>query len=172
VHFSRTFQLLGIPYDDLLAAEDHVAQGPYHELKSREVDQKKTDAARKSQEEGWGGYWGRMAATAAGVIVGSVAIGVTAGFAAPALLPLLPFLSASSAPVVLGTLFGLTGGGLAGRRVNKQWAGVDVFEFVQITGGGESDDPDALAHKSKEEIPGAEVEKAQAPSLVVSMSPR
>lgn len=167
---SRTLQLLDIPYKDLLSAEDHVAQGLYRELKSREVDQKKTDTARISQEEGWGGYWGRMAATAAGVIVGSVAIGLTSGLAAPALLPLLPFLSAGSAPVVLGTLFGLTGGGLAGRRVNKRWAGVDVFEFVQITGGGEESDPNALTHKAKEELPGAGVEKAQAPSLVVSLA--
>lgn len=129
---SRTLEFLDIPYAHLLNAEDHVAQGIYHELKSAELDSKKAEAARKSKEEGWGGYWGRIAATGVGIVLGGVAIGITGGLAAPAFLPLIPFLSAGSAPVVLGTLFGLTGGGLAGKRVNKRWAGVDKFEFCQV----------------------------------------
>lgn len=68
--------------------------------------------------------------------IGGVAIGLTGGLAAPAILALLPaslgILSASTAPVVLGTLFGLTGGGLAGKRVSRRWAGVGEFEFVEV----------------------------------------
>ncbi|KAG8703810.1 hypothetical protein FRC08_002625 [Ceratobasidium sp. 394] len=97
----------------------------------------KSEAARKEQEHGWGGKWGRWAATGGGVILGGVAIGLTGGLAAPALAPLIPFLSASAAPVVLGSLFGIAGGGLAGKRVRRRWGGVEYFEFEQISGGGE-----------------------------------
>ncbi|KAG9098870.1 hypothetical protein FRC06_005894, partial [Ceratobasidium sp. 370] len=97
----------------------------------------KSEAARKEQEHGWGGKWGRWAATGGGVILGGVAIGLTGGLAAPALVPLIPFLSASAAPIVLGSLFGIAGGGLAGNRVRRRWGGVEYFEFEQISGGGE-----------------------------------
>ena len=63
---------------------------------------------------------------------------MTGGLAAPALVPLLPFLSASTAPVVLGSLFGVAGGGLAGNRVRKRWGGVERFEFEQVSGGDEA----------------------------------
>lgn len=33
---------------------------------------------------------------------------------------------------MLGTLFGLTGGGLASRRVSQRWRGVDEFGFVEV----------------------------------------
>ncbi len=33
---------------------------------------------------------------------------------------------------MLGTLFGLTGGGLASRRVSQRWRGVDEFSFVEV----------------------------------------
>ncbi|KAG9009432.1 hypothetical protein FRB90_008345 [Tulasnella sp. 427] len=156
--------LLQIPHEHLLSAEDHVSQGLYAELKNAEI-KAQSEAARKEHEEGWGGKWGRLAATVGGVIIGGVAIGMTGGLAAPALLPLLPFLTAGSAPIVLGTLFGLTGGGLAGLRVNKRWAGVDVFDFVQIVGGGEGNDPGSVAQKKD----AGTVEKPQAPSLVATI---
>lgn len=159
-----SLSLLQIPHEHLLAAEDHVSQGIYTELKNAEM-KAKSEAARKEQEEGWGGKWGRLAATVGGVIIGGVAIGMTGGLAAPALLPLLPFLTAGSAPIVLGTLFGLTGGGLAGLRVNKRWAGVDVFDFIQIVGGGEDSDPDSVSRARNV----GSVEKPQAPSLVATI---
>ncbi|KZT60005.1 DUF726-domain-containing protein [Calocera cornea HHB12733] len=109
-----------------------------------EMDEK-SEAARKAKEEGWGGKWGRWAATGGGLIIGGVALGVTGGLAAPALLPFIPFLSAASAPIVLGTLFGLAGGGLTGFRVRNRWAGVDEFEFKQIMGGHEHEPPSMTA---------------------------
>lgn len=77
-------------------------------------------------------------ATAGGFIAGGVLLGVTGGLAAPALIALLAplglgaALSGMAAPVVLGTLFGLTGGGLASRRVSQRWRGVDEFRFVEV----------------------------------------
>jgi len=68
--------------------------------------------------------------------IGGVALGLTGGLAAPAILALLPaslgLLTPAAAPVVIGTLFGLTGSGLAGRRVRRRWAGVGEFEFVDL----------------------------------------
>lgn len=66
---------------------------------------------------------------------------MTGGLAAPAIAALLAplgigsILSATAAPVVLGTLFGVGGGGLAGRRVRERWGGVDEFGFVEVGHG-------------------------------------
>lgn len=63
---------------------------------------------------------------------------MTGGLAAPAIAAMLAplgigaALSATAAPFVIGSLFGLTGGGLAGRRVSQRWKGVDEFSFVEI----------------------------------------
>jgi hypothetical protein len=79
------------------------------------------------------------AATGAGVVVGGVLLGVTGGLAAPAIAALLAPLGfgilGAAAPAVLGTLFGLTGGGLAGWRVHERWRGVDEFAFVEVGAG-------------------------------------
>lgn len=90
--------------------------------------------------------------------MGGVVIGLTGGLAAPALLPLLPFLTAGTAPVLLGSLFGLAGGGLTGYRVRRRWGGVEKFEFVEVVGPGEGGGNDDLKQS---------VEK-KAPSMVVS----
>lgn len=77
-------------------------------------------------------------ATAGGVIAGGVLLGVTGGLAAPAIAAMLAplgigaALSATAAPFVIGSLFGLTGGGLAGHRVSQRWKGVDEFSFVEV----------------------------------------
>ncbi|KAH7337457.1 hypothetical protein B0J17DRAFT_428691 [Rhizoctonia solani] len=133
---SRTLELLSIPMEALLEAEKTLGRSLFEELKEAEMKEK-SEAARKEQENGWGGKWGRWAATGGGIVLGGVAIGLTGGLAAPALLPLLPFLSASTAPIVLGSLFGVAGGGLAGNRVRKRWGGVEYFEFEQIAGGNQ-----------------------------------
>ncbi|CAE6410300.1 unnamed protein product [Rhizoctonia solani] len=139
---SRTIDLLSIPMMVLLEVEKTLGRNLFEELKEAEMKEK-SEAARKEQEDGWGGKWGRWAATGGGIILGGVAIGLTGGLAAPALLPLLPFLSASTAPIVLGSLFGVAGGGLAGNRVRKRWGGVERFEFKQIAGGNQ----DSAAHE-------------------------
>lgn len=75
------------------------------------------------------------------MVAGGVLLGVTGGLAAPAIAAVLAplgigtVLSASAAPVVLGTLFGVGGGGLAGRRVRERWRGVDEFSFIEVGDG-------------------------------------
>ncbi|QRV99001.1 membrane protein [Ceratobasidium sp. AG-Ba] len=132
----RTLELMSIPTINLLEVEKNLGRDLFHQLREEEMKEK-SEAARKEQEHGWGGKWGRWVATGGGVILGGVAIGLTGGLAAPALVPLLPFLTASTAPIVLGSLFGIAGGGLAGQRVRTRWGGVEYFEFEQISGGDE-----------------------------------
>ncbi|CED83011.1 Uncharacterized conserved protein [Phaffia rhodozyma] len=139
----RTADVLNIPSTGIIPEETVVAAELFKMLQAISSDKaqseleehQRVEKARKEREEGWGGKWGRWAATGAGVVIGSVALGITGGVAAPAILALLPtigLLTPATAPVVLGTFFGLTGGGLAGRRVRNRWSGVKQFEFVQI----------------------------------------
>ncbi|KZW03410.1 DUF726-domain-containing protein [Exidia glandulosa HHB12029] len=131
----RTLEVLDIPLQVLLDAERQIADELFSQLAGATKEKEEVENARKQREHGWGGSFGRWAATGVGVVLGGVAIGVTGGLAAPLLVPLVPFLglSAAAAPVVLGTFFGLAGGGLTGYRVRKRWAGVDQFEFVDLS---------------------------------------
>ncbi|KAL1409885.1 hypothetical protein Q8F55_003884 [Vanrija albida] len=135
-----TLSLLGLDAGLLLPrAEAEVGATLAAALEDAHTDEA-VDAAREKQRHGWGGKLGRGLATGAGVIAGGVLIGVTGGLAAPAIIAALAPLgfgavSAAVAPFVLGTLFGLTGGGLAGARVADRWRGVDEFSFVEVGAG-------------------------------------
>lgn len=73
--------------------------------------------------------WLRYLGAGAGVVVGGVAIGLTGGLAAPILAPFLVgisggalgFLATSGGAILIGTLFGLAGGGLTGYRSVKSF---------------------------------------------------
>ncbi|WOO78765.1 putative membrane protein F35D113 [Vanrija pseudolonga] len=140
--------LLGLDAGVLLPrAEKDVGATLAAALEDAHTDQA-VDAAREKQKHGWGGKLGRGLATGAGVIAGGVLIGVTGGLAAPAIIAALAPLgfgavSAAVAPFVLGTLFGLTGGGLAGARVADRWRGVEEFSFVEV-GAGTKPSPDEV----------------------------
>ncbi|GMK54473.1 hypothetical protein CspeluHIS016_0110590 [Cutaneotrichosporon spelunceum] len=129
-----TLQLLGLDAGVLLPR----AEVALAALLAAVANDDAIDEARKKQRDGWGGALGRGLATAGGFIVGGVLLGVTGGLAAPAIVAFLAplglgaALTGIAAPVVLGTLFGLTGGGLAGRRVSQRWRGVDEFRFVEV----------------------------------------
>lgn len=84
-------------------------------------------------------------------------LGLTGGLAAPALVPLIPFLSAGAAPVLLGSVFGLAGGGLTGYRVRRRWGGVERFEFIEISGPGEGDGHEGLKQIDEKKPPSVTV---------------
>ncbi|KAK6906789.1 hypothetical protein I203_100776 [Kwoniella mangroviensis CBS 8507] len=143
----KTLQLLGLPSKELVPrAEKNLSATLFHALKAaaERENQEKVDKARQAQSQGWGGALGRHLATGAGVVAGGVLLGVTGGLAAPAIAAVLAplgvgsILSASAAPVVLGTLFGVGGGGLAGKRVRERWRGVEEFSFIEIGDGHKS----------------------------------
>ncbi|KAH9472088.1 hypothetical protein MJO28_016876 [Puccinia striiformis f. sp. tritici] len=96
--------------------------------------------------------WLRYLGAGAGVIVGGVAIGLTGGLAAPILAPFLVglsggalgFLATSGGAILIGTLFGLAGGGLVGYRAQRRLKGIDEFTFERLSdqdGGLDGDLP-------------------------------
>ncbi|CBQ70314.1 conserved hypothetical protein [Sporisorium reilianum SRZ2] len=82
--------------------------------------------------------WGKWAAMGGGFIAGGLVIGLTGGLAAPLIAPALvgltgvSFLATSGGIIMLGTLFGLGGGGLAGYRVERRVRGVSSFSFAEL----------------------------------------
>lgn len=84
------------------------------------------------------GTWGKWAAMGGGFIAGGLVIGLTGGLAAPLIAPALvgltgvSFLATSGGIIMLGTLFGLGGGGLAGYRVERRLRGVSSFSFAEL----------------------------------------
>ncbi|KDN51418.1 DUF726-domain-containing protein [Tilletiaria anomala UBC 951] len=82
--------------------------------------------------------WAQWAATGMGFAIGGSIIGLTGGLAAPLVAPALvgltglSFLATTSGIVLMGTLLGLGGGGLAGYRVRQRLRGLDSFEFVEL----------------------------------------
>ncbi|OXG34174.1 hypothetical protein C367_00782 [Cryptococcus neoformans Ze90-1] len=140
----HTLELLGLPAKELVPqAEKNLSNTLFKALlaASEKDQQEKVESTRAAHSQGWGGALGRHLATGAGVVAGGVLLGVTGGLAAPAIAAVLAplgigtVLSASAAPVVLGTLFGVGGGGLAGRRVRERWRGVDEFSFIEVGDG-------------------------------------
>ncbi|KAJ9103008.1 hypothetical protein QFC20_004816 [Naganishia adeliensis] len=135
-----TLHLLHIPTSPHLATTEHqLASRLYTTLQRLHATD--VESARASQAEGWGGSTGRWVATGAGAIIGGVAIGLTGGLAAPAIAALVPgfmtfgLLTSATAPVVIGSVFGLAGGGLTSKRVRERWRGVGEFEFVDVKMG-------------------------------------
>ncbi|KPV71554.1 uncharacterized protein RHOBADRAFT_56590 [Rhodotorula graminis WP1] len=105
------------------------------------------DAAReyrdKAAKKGNALKW---AATGAGVVLGGVAIGLTGGLAAPAIAAGLgtfgiSAFSGAGGAVLIGTLLGLGGGGLAGYRTHRRMKGLDEVSFEPIKDDGHEDVP-------------------------------
>lgn len=137
-----TLRLLSIPpTPELQQVEADLASSLFATLQQVTSAQAQAEAVERSRAaaaDGWGGKTGRWLATGAGVIAGGIAIGVTGGLAAPAIAALIPgfvsfgLLTTATAPVVLGSVFGLAGARLTGKRVRARWGGVEQFEFVEV----------------------------------------
>lgn len=151
-------QILNIPTATVYDAEKAMAQQLYfvfEETKKAEAEQgdlashadgdrmKLASQGAIAEREKKNSTW-KWAATGAGFLAGGVLLGVTGGLAAPLLAPLLvtatggalSFLATSGGAVLLGTMFGLTGGGLTAFRAKRRMEGIEEFEFVKI------EDPD------------------------------
>ncbi|CAG8466754.1 5636_t:CDS:2 [Funneliformis caledonium] len=82
----------------------------------------------------------RWMATGVGVVVGATAIGLTGGIAAPlvaagisAITGASIIVTAASSVVLMTSLFGIAGGGLAGYKMHKRTRGLKEFAFTRIT---------------------------------------
>ncbi|KAI8081713.1 uncharacterized protein BX664DRAFT_361834 [Halteromyces radiatus] len=80
----------------------------------------------------------RWLATGAGVVGGGAVIALTGGLAAPLLAPFLvgltgaTFFATAGGIALVTSLFGLTGGGLAGFKMHRRTQGLNEFGFKQI----------------------------------------
>jgi hypothetical protein len=61
----RVLASLSIPYHELLSAERQFSQQLYDQAQMKD----RSEELRKEKEHGFGGKWGRIAATAGGVVV-------------------------------------------------------------------------------------------------------
>lgn len=141
----NTLRELDVDLNYAHEAEKAVAQQLYFVIQAAEAQEQAE--AKKAK---WGSIsptslnnkksaW-KWAATGAGFIAGGVALGVTGGLAAPLLAPLLvtasggalAFLGTSGGVALIGSLFGLAGGGLAGARVKRRVEGIKMFSFDKI----------------------------------------
>ncbi|KAL7310136.1 hypothetical protein PS15m_010931 [Mucor circinelloides] len=151
---SRRFLLelehaLNLYMGDLVSVEKSVAQQMYYGMLEQQEKQQEDGSpsmqqnmdlsARKAIE---GANKKKQAfrwiATGAGIIGGGAVIALTGGLAAPLLAPLLvgvtgaTFFATAGGVALVTSLFGLTGGGLAGWKMHKRMKGIEEFEFKQI----------------------------------------
>lgn len=77
-----------------------------------------------------------------GVVGGALALGITAGLAAPVVLPVFAsmlgaaYLTGATATTLFIVVFGAGGAGLAGYKVEKRYQDIDDFSFVPIAQNG------------------------------------
>ncbi|KAK4700630.1 hypothetical protein P7C70_g5613, partial [Phenoliferia sp. Uapishka_3] len=142
----RTASGLGVSLKTVEDAEKSIAQFLYFQLSEEEggpkadggsngwdeaAQEEKEKAAKKGKMLKW-------AATGAGFVLGGVAIGLTGGLAAPALAPFLvgglgiAAFSGAGGAILIGTLLGLGGGGLAGYRAHSRLKGLEELAFEQL----------------------------------------
>ncbi|BGP19524.1 hypothetical protein JCM10213_000123 [Rhodosporidiobolus nylandii] len=144
-----TAEILGIPEQTVADVERTIAQFLYFQL--QQSDEKAQQAAKEGDRKEWDeaaqewrdkaakkGNALKWAATGAGFVLGGVAIGLTGGLAAPALAPVLAgtfgiaAFSGAGGAVLIGTLLGLGGGGLAGYRTHRRMKGLENVAFEPI----------------------------------------
>ncbi|KAF7731554.1 hypothetical protein EC973_009318 [Apophysomyces ossiformis] len=142
-------RLLQLDASDLGAVERSIGQQIYFALKESttsdddgntshrtammdESAQKTIEATNKKKKAF------RWLATGAGIIGGGAVIALTGGLAAPLLAPLIvgvtgaTFFATAGGVALITSLFGLTGGGLAGWKMHRRTKGIEEFGFKQI----------------------------------------
>ncbi|TNY17995.1 hypothetical protein DMC30DRAFT_80658 [Rhodotorula diobovata] len=161
-----TADVLGISSQVVSDVERAIAQFLYFQYQQQSdaeqrsrVEGKDRGAAREGEGKGWDeaareyrdraakkGSALKWAATGAGIVLGGVAIGLTGGLAAPAIAAGLgtfgiTAFSGAGGAVLIGTLLGLGGGGLAGYRTHRRMKGLENVSFEPIKEEGHEDMP-------------------------------
>ncbi|KAI7866068.1 hypothetical protein BDF14DRAFT_1818331 [Spinellus fusiger] len=152
--FTLNYQL-GLDVVDMVAVERNVAQQIFFCIQQdlqknpdRTTDMKAL--AQKSIEDSHSKKKAmRWLTTGASIVGGGAIIALTGGLAAPLVAPLVAgitgatFFATAGGVALITSLFGLTGGGLAGWKMHRRTRGVKEFEFTQIL--KDSDLPDIPA---------------------------
>ncbi|GES85835.1 DUF726-domain-containing protein [Rhizophagus clarus] len=105
-----------------------------HEIQELHTSANESLNEREKRKKKW-----RWLATGAGVIAGATAIGLTGGLAAPlvaagisAITGASIIVTAASSAALMGSLFGIAGGGLTGYKMHKKAQGLKEFSFTRI----------------------------------------
>ncbi|ORX46800.1 DUF726-domain-containing protein [Hesseltinella vesiculosa] len=134
--------LMGLPVEDLGVVERSLGQQMYFEMeKGGKNDQSaamNSSAQTAMTENNNKKKLYRWLATGAGVVGGGAVIALTGGLAAPLLAPIMvgmtgaTFFATAGGIALVTSLFGLTGGGLAGMKMHRRTRGLEEFQFKQI----------------------------------------
>ncbi|KAL0080658.1 hypothetical protein J3Q64DRAFT_1705489 [Phycomyces blakesleeanus] len=144
--FFALTRLLGLDTGDMCAVERSIGQQMYFALQEASKADSDSDRvagmgrqAQKAMDETNNKKKAfRWLATGAGIIGGGAVIALTGGLAAPLVAPLVAgltgatFFATAGGVALITSLFGLTGGGLAGWKMHRRTRGLEEFEFVQI----------------------------------------
>ncbi|KAJ8662910.1 hypothetical protein O0I10_001086 [Lichtheimia ornata] len=142
-------QLMKLAPTDVTAVERSVAQQMYFALQENSGEEKDPhledratlmDQSAKTSIQNTNKQKKHLKwlATGAGVLGGGALIALTGGLAAPLLAPLLvgltgaTFFATAGGIALVTSLFGLTGGGLAGWKMHRRMQGLEEFAFEQI----------------------------------------
>ncbi|PKC10802.1 DUF726-domain-containing protein [Rhizophagus irregularis] len=105
-----------------------------HEIQGLHTSANESLNEREKRKKKW-----RWMATGVGVVVGATAIGLTGGLAAPfvaagisAITGAGIIVTAASSAALMGSLFGIAGGGLAGYKMHKITQGLKEFSFTRV----------------------------------------
>ncbi|RIA97307.1 hypothetical protein C1645_752563 [Glomus cerebriforme] len=116
-----------------LEAEKNGSQDD-HEIQGLHTSANESLNEREKRKKKW-----RWMATGVGVVVGATAIGLTGGLAAPfvaggigAITGASIIVTAASNVVLMGSLFGIAGGGLTGYNMHKRTQGLKEFAFTRV----------------------------------------
>ncbi|KAI9505003.1 hypothetical protein BX070DRAFT_250895 [Coemansia spiralis] len=118
--------------------EAQIANGLEEAADKAKLGHESASALEKDSKRKWG--WRKYLAAGAGVAVAGTLVGLTAGLAAPLMAAGMGavgiggfgFLATTGGAAMIGSLFGVAGGGLIGKRFNTRLRGLREFYFVQF----------------------------------------
>ncbi|KAJ2830013.1 Transmembrane and coiled-coil domain-containing protein 4 [Coemansia sp. 'formosensis'] len=129
---------LDMPKQFVSTYEARIASGLERAVDKAMLGDASAKALDDEKKRKWG--WQRYLAAGAGVAVAGTLVGVTAGLAAPLMaagmgaigIGGLGFLATTGGSAMIGSLLGIAGGGLIGKRFNTRMRGLREFYFTRL----------------------------------------
>ncbi|KAJ1734943.1 Transmembrane and coiled-coil domain-containing protein 4 [Coemansia sp. Benny D160-2] len=129
---------LEMPRQFVCTYEAQIASGLEEAADKARLSNASTSALERDSKRKWG--WRKYLAAGAGVAVAGTLVGLTAGLAAPLMAAGMGaigiggfgFLATAGGAAMIGSLFGMAGGGLVGKRFNTRLRGIKELYFTQL----------------------------------------
>ncbi|KAJ2864911.1 Transmembrane and coiled-coil domain-containing protein 4 [Coemansia aciculifera] len=129
---------LDMPKQFVSTYEARIARGLERAVDKAILGDASAKALHDEKKRKWG--WQRYLTAGAGVAVAGTLVGVTAGLAAPLMaagmgaigIGGLGFLATTGGSAMIGSLLGIAGGGLIGKRFNTRMRGLREFYFTRL----------------------------------------